>query len=224
MGSSSDDAARGGGGRLLTGVAWVVLLLGLWLWGRGAADGAAGSAPRTGDVAAVGRPPGVPLPPAHDPLEPAGPSRVEIPSIGVKAPVVMRGLDATGGIEPPPYTEAGAVGWFGSGTQPGAAGAALFVGHVDTATERAVFYDLSAARAGQKIRVARTDGSVAEFTIDDVQVVSRERFDAGEVYGARQPGRAELRLITCGGTFDRATQSYTANVVVSAYLTDARGI
>ncbi|MBW8818350.1 MAG: class F sortase, partial [Streptomyces sp.] len=31
--------------------------------------------------------------------------------------------------------------------------------------------------------------------------------------------RAELRLITCGGTFDRATRSYTANVIVSAYLT-----
>ncbi|MEU2157778.1 class F sortase [Streptomyces sp. NPDC019396] len=227
MASSSGDAAapaRGGSGRLLTGVAWVVLLLGLWLWGRGAVDGAAGAAPRTGDVAAVGRPPGVPLPPARDPLKPVGPSRVEIPSIGVKAPVVMRGLDAAGGIDPPPYAEAGSVGWFGSGTQPGAEGAALFVGHVDTDSERAVFYDLSAARAGQKIRVTRTDGSVAEFTIDDVQVVSRDRFDARKVYGARQPGRAELRLITCGGTFDRATQSYTANVVVSAYLTDARGI
>jgi hypothetical protein len=33
------------------------------------------------------------------------------------------------------------------------------------------------------------------------------------------PGRAELRLVTCGGTFDRTTGGYTANVVVSAYLT-----
>lgn len=43
-----------GSGRLLTGVAWAVLLLGLWLWGREATDGS--SAPTTGDVAAVGRP------------------------------------------------------------------------------------------------------------------------------------------------------------------------
>ncbi|MFE7773091.1 class F sortase [Streptomyces sp. NPDC057445] len=204
---------------------WAVLLLGLWLWGRDAAEGFGGSsAPTTGDVAAVGRPLGVPLPPAHAPLKPAGPSKVEIPSIGVRAPIVIRGLDETGAVAPPPFAMAGKVGWFGTGPQPGTAGAALFVGHVDTDTEPAVFYGLSAARPGEKIRVTRTDGTVAEFTIDDVQVVSRARFDARKVYGARQPGRAELRLITCGGTFDRESRSYTANVVVSAYLTGARGI
>ncbi|WP_373306711.1 hypothetical protein [Streptomyces spinoverrucosus] len=37
--------------------------------------------------------------------------------------------------------------------------------------------------------------------------------------GVRKSRRAESRLITCGGTFDRTTRSYTANVVVSAYLT-----
>jgi sortase (surface protein transpeptidase) len=65
----------------------------------------------------------------------------------------------------------------------------------------------------------RDDGKVAEFTVDDVDVVPRDRFDARRAYGTREPGRAELRLITCGGTFDRATRSYTANVIVSAYLT-----
>ena len=67
--------------------------------------------------------------------------------------------------------------------------------------------------------MVRTDGTVAEFTIDDVQVFTRDRFDAHKAYGPRKDGRAELRLITCGGTFDRASHEYTANVVVSAYLT-----
>ncbi|UUN27080.1 class F sortase [Streptomyces sp. FIT100] len=224
-GNEASGAPASGSGRLLTGVAWAVLLLGLWLWGREATEGPGGSAaPTTGDVAAVGRPLGVPLPPARDPLRPAGPSTVEIPSIGVKAPVVTRGLDTTGAVDPPPFATPQSVGWFGSGTRPGAEGAALFVGHVDTQTRPAVFYGLSTARPGEKIRVTRTDGSVAEFTIDDVQVVSRDRFDAKKVYGVRQQGRAELRLITCGGTYDRASGAYTANVVVSAYLTGARGI
>ncbi|MQS37956.1 class F sortase [Streptomyces katsurahamanus] len=216
----SGDGAQGSG-RLVTGVAWAVLLLGLWLWGRGTAGGpGASSAPTTGDVAAVGRPPGVPLPPAHAPVEPARPDRVDIPSLGVAAAVVVpRGLDAAGAIDPPPYSMARTVGWYGSGTQPGARGASLLVGHVDTETRPAVFYGLSAARPGEKVRVTRTDGSVAEFTIDDVQVFGRDRFDARKAYGPRRAGRAELRLITCGGTFDRAAGSYTANVVVSAYLT-----
>ncbi|WP_369144424.1 class F sortase [Streptomyces sp. R44] len=209
-----------GTGRLVTGVAWAVLLSGLWLWGREATEGPGGSsAPTTGDIAAVGRPLGEPLPPARDPLPPLEPRRIDIPSLGISAPVVARGLDATGAIDPPPFEMPHTVGWFGSGTRPGAAGAALLVGHVDTETRRAVFYGLSAARPGAKVRITRTDGSVAEFTVDDVQVFPRDDFDATRVYGARDPHRAELRLITCGGTFDRAAGTYTANVVVSAYLT-----
>ncbi|MFJ8308411.1 MULTISPECIES: class F sortase [unclassified Streptomyces] len=216
------SSARGGG-RLMTGLAWAVLLLGLCLWGRGVTSGSGGSsAPITGDIAAVGRPLGAPLPPAHTPLRGAAPQRVEIPSIGVAAPVVPRPLDSDGAIDPPPYARSGTVGWFGGGTRPGAAGAALLVGHVDTESKPAVFYGLSAVRPGAGITVTGTDGSVAEFTVDDVQVLARDHFDATRAYGPRQPGRAELRLITCGGTYDRTTKAYTANVVVSAYLTDAR--
>ncbi|MFJ5529256.1 class F sortase [Streptomyces sp. NPDC093261] len=202
------------------GVAWVVLLLGLWMWGRGISDVHTGiSAPTTGDMAAAGRPPDTRLPPASQPLGTSAPLRVDIPSLGVRAPVVGRGLDAQGAIEPPPFDQSGVVGWYGNGVTPGAAGTALLVGHVDTDTGPAVFYKLSSLRQGAKVRVVRRDGRIAEFTVEGVQVLDRDRFDAREAYGARQPGRAELRLITCGGTFDRARGAYTANVVVSAYLT-----
>ncbi|MER0445937.1 class F sortase [Streptomyces sp. Edi4] len=216
------SSARGSG-RLVTGLAWAVLLLGLWLWGRDVSDGTGStSAPTTGDIAAVGRPLGVALPPAHDPLRGAAPRRVEIPSIGIAAPVIPRGLDADGAVDPPPYAQPGTVGWFDSGARPGEAGTALLVGHVDTQSKPAVFYGLSAARPGQRVKVTGADGTVAEFTIDDVQVFPRKHFDAAKVYGPRRRGRAELRLITCGGTYDRETKAYTANVVVSAYLTGAQ--
>ncbi|MER7836845.1 class F sortase [Streptomyces sp. NPDC096040] len=217
----SDDTERSAGtGRLLTGVAWAILLLGLWLWGRGVTEVPDGiSGPTTGDVAAVGRPAGAELPPPAKPLGSATPERIDIPELGVQAPVVARGLDGQGGIDPPPFDQPGVVGWYGSGTRPGAAGTALLVGHVDTETRPAVFYKISALRPGETIRVVRADGTVAEFTIDDVRVLPRDHFDAQAAYGTRESGRAELRLITCGGTFDRTTHSYTANVVVSAYLT-----
>ncbi|MDT7842941.1 class F sortase [Streptomyces justiciae] len=222
MSEHSDPSEHGTrtSGRLLTVVAWAVLLLGLWLWGREVTDVRNGiSAPTTGDVAAVGRPPGVELPPAVHPLGAARPQRLDIPGLGVQAPVVARGLDQDGAIDPPPYDQAGVVGWYAAGTRPGAAGTALMVGHVDTETRPAVFYKLSSVKPGETIRVIRDDGKVAEFTVDDVQVVTRDHFDAQQAYGARQSGRAELRLVTCGGTFDRASRSYTANVIVSAYLT-----
>ncbi|MCP3819516.1 class F sortase [Streptomyces sp. A3M-1-3] len=215
----SDEGRPAGTGRLITGLAWAVLLAGLWIWGRAITDvPRSGPEPPGGDVPAAGRPL-IPLPPAREPLPAARPRRVDIPSIGVQAPVVPRGLDRDGAVAPPPYDQPGAVGWYGSGAQPGVAGAALFVAHVDTDSKPAVFYGLSSARPGEKIRVVRADHTVAEFTIEDVQAVSRDRFDAHQAYGPREQGRAELRLITCGGTYDRVAKAYTANVVVSAYLT-----
>ncbi|MEW2044493.1 class F sortase [Streptomyces sp. NPDC005476] len=206
--------------RLVTGLAWTVLLFGLWLWGRQVTEVRHGaSAPATGDMAAVGRPPGTELPPAAEPLGQALPQRIDIPDLGVQAPVVARGLDTDGGIDPPPFDQAGVVGWYEAGAKPGARGTALLVGHVDTETRPAVFYKLSTLKAGETVRVVRDDGKVAEFTVDDVEVIQRNRFDARRAYGPRQPDRAELRLITCGGAFDRASGSYTANVIVSAYLT-----
>ncbi|CAM5370717.1 MULTISPECIES: class F sortase [Streptomyces] len=221
-----DDHGRTTGtGRLVTGLVWALLLFGLWLWGRGVtgvprdADG-----PAAGDVFAVDRAADpARLPRAAKPLADAVPQRVDIPRLGVQAPVVARGLDARGAIDPPPYDQPGVVGWYGAGPRPGAAGAALLVGHVDTETRPAVFYRLSAVRPGERVRVFRADGKVAEFTVDDVRVLPRDGFDARLAYGPREPGRAELRLITCGGSFDRVSRSYTANVVVSAYLTGTTG-
>ncbi|MBV2357549.1 class F sortase [Streptomyces sp. J2-1] len=205
--------------RLLTALAWTLLLLGLWMWGRGVSGGEGNAAP--GDVAALGRVDDgtVRLPPAAKPLTgPAAPQRIDIPELGVQAPVMSRGLDKDGSIEPPPFDQPGVVGWYGAGTVPGAAGTALVVGHVDTATRPAVFYKLSTLRSGETVRVYRADGRIARFTVEDVRVLPVADFDPVQAYGPREPGRSELRLITCGGTFDRAAGAYTANVIVSAYL------
>ncbi|WP_236240842.1 class F sortase [Streptomyces sp. CC228A] len=217
------EAGAGGAGRFAVGLVWALVLVVLWLWGKEVTHGqGALSAPATGDVAAVGRPRGVPLPPPVPPLPPAAPQRLEVPSLGVTAPIVPRGLDGAGGIEAPPYEMPQTVGWYGAGTAPGADGAALLVGHADTDTRPAVFHTLAAVRPGAVVRVRRADGVLAEFTVDDVGVLPRRGFDADRAYGRRDPGRAELRLITCGGTFDRASGTYSANVVVSAYLTGVR--
>ncbi|MDX6345738.1 MAG: hypothetical protein QOF84_528 [Streptomyces sp.] len=207
-------------GRTLAGFAAALVLLAAWLKGYIHLDG--GAAPAQAAVSAAsaakdggGRPPAVYAP--HLPLPAARPLRVDIPSVGVHAPIVVRGLDRAGAVEPPPYSTPDVAGWYGAGPTPGAKGAAVIVGHVDTKTRPAVFYPLSTIAAGALIDVTRSDHTVAEFTVEGIQVVEKSGFRPARVYGS--DGRPELRLITCGGTFDHAKQAYSANVVVYAALT-----
>ncbi|MEU5049926.1 class F sortase [Streptomyces sp. NPDC021096] len=213
------EAPTSGAGRLLTGAAWAALLVALWLWGRDITEVPLAASPTTGDVAAVGRPAGAALPPPHRPLTTARPEHLTIKATNVRAAVEEHGLNRAGAVEPPPYERAAAVAWYRDGPAPGAPGPAVLVGHLDTDRAPGVFYELGTLRRGQRIGVDRADGTTAEFTVEDVSVFTKDRFDAAKVYGPREQGRAELRLITCGGDYDRARRSYSANIVVSAYLT-----
>lgn len=215
----ADEARPSGGGRLITLAAWVVLLFGLWLWGKDVTDDDF-TVPVLGDFGGVGEPAEGTLPDALEPLSGgAAPTSIAIDELGVSAEIVAKGLDEDGAVEAPPLSEGHTVAWYGDGPTPGVAGVSLLVGHVDTDTDRAVFYNLSSAEPGSEVQVARQDGTVVEFTVENVEVLQRDGFDPDRAYGPRADGRAELRLITCGGDFDQDEGTYTANVVVSAYLT-----
>lgn len=219
--------AAGGHGRLVTGAAWVLLLLGLWVWGRGPTDGALPGTATTGDVAAVGRPLLQDLPPAHAPLAAARPTAVGIGTLALHADVVPRPADRDGAVRPPSARTPGAVGWYAAGPEPGRPGAAVLVARggagggqrgADTGPGRAAFSGLSGVRPGDLVRVSRSDGSIAEFTVESVKVRPRERFDARRLYGGHERGRAELRLIAVQDGVGPGGRATTARVVVSSYL------
>jgi hypothetical protein len=67
------------------------------------------------------------------------------------------------------------------------------------------------------VYIGRSDGTMVAFTVTSVQVYAKDQFPTASVYGPVPD--AELRLITCGGTFDRTLGSYLSNVVVFARLT-----
>ncbi|WP_035804676.1 class F sortase [Kitasatospora mediocidica] len=150
----------------------------------------------------------------------AHPVRLTIPSIGVNAPFTSLDLGADGALNAPPPDDTNLVGWYRGGTVPGNRGPALVLGHVDTKTSPAVFWNLSALPAGSKVDIARDDGVTAEFTVDSAEAFAKNKFPDDRVYGATPD--AQLRLITCGGTYDHKKNDYTANVVVFAHLTALR--
>ncbi|WP_309235439.1 class F sortase [Streptomyces sp. TRM64462] len=154
-------------------------------------------------------------PPA--PLAPSPATRLAVPAITIEAPVVGLGLDESGRLLSPPVDDPLLVGWYEDGPTPGEKGTAVAVGHRDTRTGPAVFLDLNSLKPGNTVRVTRKDGLVAVYTVDRVRTYDKDRFPDQEVYGAT--GRPELRLLTCGGSFDRK-KGYAANVVAFAHLTD----
>ncbi|WUO17888.1 class F sortase [Streptomyces sp. NBC_00289] len=154
------------------------------------------------------------------PLQPSAPLRLRIPTIGVDAPVSKLDLDASGALQPPPADHPGLAGWYGGGPPPGSVGTAVTTGHVDLPNgQRGVFYGLGSVAKGNTIEVDRADRRTALFTVDAVEVYDKERFPDDKVYGSS--GRAELRVITCGGGYTKHS-GYQGNVVVYATLTGVR--
>jgi sortase (surface protein transpeptidase) len=147
------------------------------------------------------------------------PVALAIPAIGVKAPLTLHlGQTAQGTIEvPAPGPRYNEAAWYRYSPTPGSLGPAVIVGHVDSAEDGpSVFFRLGALRPHDKVRITREDGSVATFAVDDVRRFEKSQFPTRLVYG--NTNHAALRLITCGGPFDRDTGSYKDNIVVLASL------
>jgi sortase (surface protein transpeptidase) len=169
----------------------------------------------------AGQVPFVPVPRGHWAAAPlagaepvAVPISLAIPAIGVQAPLVRLGLTVAGALQVPTSTRV--AGWYAGGPLPGQTGAAVIAGHVDSRAGPAVFFRLRLLRPGELVYVRRADGSLAVFRISVVREYAKSQFPTAAVYGPVPD--AQLRLITCGGTFDQATGHYLSNVIVSATL------
>jgi sortase (surface protein transpeptidase) len=143
-----------------------------------------------------------------------------IPQIGVDAPFTQVSIGTSGHLDAPPPNNTNLVGWFKGGASPGERGASIVVGHVDTKTGPAVFVFLRMLKPGSKVEITRADGLVAGFTVDSVHTYPKAAFPDDRVYG--DTPTPQLRLITCGGSYNRSAHDYEANVVVFAHLDSVR--
>lgn len=153
---------------------------------------------------------------AEPPARPSAPVAVDIPRIHAHSTLVALGVNEDGTIEVPPVSQPGQAGWYRYGPAPGQPGPAVILGHVDGNHQKGIFFNLKEIRPGDQITVARADGSSIRFAVTHVDQVAKDRFPTDAVYG--ETAGAELRLITCGGTFDHAAHSYEDNVIVYAVL------
>lgn len=152
--------------------------------------------------------------PDADEPKAAAPVTVRIPSIGVTSSLEGLDVDEAGTLVPP--RKADVAGWYSAGVAPGDAGPALIAGHVDSRTGPGVFYRLPELKPGDEVFVDRKDGSQLAFVVGKTYAVEKTAFPTDLVYSPTPV--SELRLVTCGGDFDRAASSYRQNVIVEAVL------
>jgi LPXTG-site transpeptidase (sortase) family protein len=150
------------------------------------------------------------------PMNRALPVRITIPRIHVNAPVEPLGQNADGTVEVPELTRPNLAGWYKYGPTPGQKGAAVVLGHVDAHRHQAVFFRLGSLHRGDRIHVTRAGGTVATFAVDSVVPVAKDRFPTQSVYGKTK--YAALRVVTCGGKYDKKTMHYLGNIIVYAHL------
>lgn len=169
------------------------------------------SAPGTTHAAPSASPPLV-----VDPAIRMAPIAVRIPKIDADSSLIKLGLDANRRMQIPSVATPMQAGWYEPGPAPGQTGPAVIVGHVDGRAQPGIFFRLHELAAGDRVTIERADGSVVTFVVHRTIRVPKDRFPTKEVYG--RTGGPELRLITCGGSFDGTARSYRDNVIVFARL------
>ncbi len=146
----------------------------------------------------------------HVPL----PTDLTIPAIGVQTSLIRLGLTRSGTMQVPSSTSV--AGWFTGSPRPGGLGSSVIVGHIDSLSGPGIFFHLRELHPGNRVYVRQATGRLAVFRVTAVHMYLKARFPSAVVFGPTPD--AELRLITCGGTFDPVTGHYLSNVVVYAAL------
>lgn len=161
------------------------------------------------------------IPRARTKATKARPIRIKIPKIKVNSAIGSVTMDAKNALGTPPLTRPNQTGWFRGSPVPGEAGPSIINGHVSTRTGPAVFDRLRELAKGDQIYVYRSDKKVTRFTVSGIEQASKTSFPTKRVY--ENTSNAQLRLITCGGVYNKTTHHYTDNIVVYATLSKKKG-
>ncbi len=143
----------------------------------------------------------------------AVPRLLTVPRVGLRMPVLPRGVDDQGAMALP--ASAFTVGWYRFGSRPlDRHGATVLAGHVDTRAEGAgPLAGLGAVRVGDLVEV-RVGRRTVTYRTTSVTRVSKALIDLPAVFSRAGPPR--VHVVTCGGAYLPEAGGYQDNVVLVA--------
>lgn len=144
------------------------------------------------------------------------PSKIIIPEAKIDSPVIPLGKDKNGYMDSPEDTKT--VGWYKYGARPGDPGNTVLDGHLDSDTEKGVFYRLRELRKGDMIYIEDKEEVLRSFVVTDSKVYDAYDFPMRELLAPSDT--SVIHLITCYGEFDRFRYVYMERLVVSAEMVE----
>ena len=136
-----------------------------------------------------------------------------IPKLNVTSQLVGLGLNPDKSIQVPPLADPMQAGVYTKGPMPGQVGPAVVLAHINAGGKPGFGSGFHTLVAGDKINVTTPTGPVA-FTVTRTETLPKSEFPTAQVYSDTKG--PELRLITCGGTLDRAAHNYLGQTIVFA--------
>ncbi|MFI7117547.1 class F sortase [Amycolatopsis sp. NPDC049868] len=155
-------------------------------------------------------------PPVVKPYNGTRPTNVKIPKIGAESSLVTVAVGKDGKMSVPSAKNPMQAAWYRLSPVPGDVGPSILLGHVDGNKQPGIFYKLKDVNPGDEVLVDRSDGKSLKFVVEKKDQVPKDQFPEEAVYG--NTDKPQLRLITCGGVFDKEEHSYKDNIIVYANL------
>lgn len=143
------------------------------------------------------------------------PKKIRIQKINVDAYIQKAGIDQNNKVAVPNNVHL--AGWFADSVKPGQAGLSIIAGHVSGRTTDGVFEQLRTVSQGDEFEIELGNGEVKRYRVISTTQV-KESESASVVFSQDPKVTSQVNLVTCGGAFNRATNSYDDRVVVAGEL------
>jgi len=152
-----------------------------------------------------------PTPPPQAPIPRSRPVQLLIPKLDVHRAVETVGVTRSGVIQLP--SNSWNAGWYKGSPVPGAPGDTVIEGHAGYPGQPMIFGRLVNLLPGDKIIVVLADKTRQLFLVQSMRRIPIGTAPAGM---AEPYGLPRLTLITCTGSFDQKSYSYSQRLVLEA--------